>query len=84
MEDREIRMQAQINRLEIAHARVAEHITDDFTTRSSNPAAMVKPHIKYGLSAFKGAGSPMRHLSKLKQHWKVVRPRACVTEYLIK
>lgn len=37
MEDREIRMQAQINQLETGHARVAERITKDLNTRPSTP-----------------------------------------------
>lgn len=31
MEDQEIKMQAQINRMKTAHARVAEQITDNLT-----------------------------------------------------
>lgn len=83
LEERESRIQAQVNRLETAQARVAERFSENLNGQSQQMTPIVKSNIKYVLPEFNGEGSPMRYLRQLRQYWDVVRPRDCDSEYLI-
>lgn len=83
LEERENRIQAQVDRLETAHTRVAERVTDQCEQRMNQPPITAKPNIKYILPEFNGEGSPIKYMRQIKQYWEVVRPRNCDMEYLI-
>lgn len=59
-------MQAQINRVETAHARVAKRITEDLDWRTSSLIPVAKPNIKYVLPEFNGERSLLeKYLSRM-------------------
>ena len=83
LEERNTRIEAQINRLEAQQTRIMERLNTEGPREEDLPEANRAFNIKYVLPEFGGDTSPIRYMNQLKQYWEAVEPKDSDTHYLI-
>ena len=78
LEERNTRIEAQVNRLEAQQTRMMERLNTE-----ELPGATRTSNIKYVLPEFRGDTSPIRYMHQIKQYWEAVEPKESDTHYLI-